>query len=80
MKNTELWLDGDLCQMGNQADFLRRNGFSLRRQNVYSIVKPEDAERALRLIWKNKVDGWWHYCDKYVQFGICTKQEFKDAL
>ena len=73
-------LSGDLCQMSTQEDFLRAQGFDVARRNVYPALKSEDVERALRLIWERRCDGWWNYEHKYVELGICTKEEYDEAL
>ena len=77
MEKDELWLKGDLCQMGAQGSFLEKRGLSLRRSDVYQIVHPEDVEKALRAIWIEKIEGWWHYEESYIKYDICTAEEFK---
>ena len=47
---------------------------------MYLLLKEEDIENALDLIWTNKVEGWWHYMDKFAELDICTKEESGDAL
>lgn len=74
------YLSGDLSQMAEQKDFLRGQFFDVGQSNVYPVLKPEDKERALRLIYKHKVPGWWHYEDEYVELGIATKEEFRARL
>ncbi len=74
------FLDGDLCQMSNQKDFLRKKGFSVDQRNVYPVLKEEDVKKALELIWSTKTDGWWHYKGKYVELGICTAEEYLKVL
>ncbi len=73
-------LSGDLCQMSSQDRFLRGRGFNVGRSDVYPMLKEEDVEKALTEIWKSKVEGWWHYLPKYLEFQICTKEEFKNAF
>lgn len=74
-------LDGDLCQMSTQEEFLRSHGFDVGRCNVYPAVRTEEEfKRALRAIWENKVAGWWHYKDKYGKYGICTAEKCDAAL
>ena len=74
------YLDGDLCQMSNQRWFLSECGVEVRQNNVYPCLRQKDVPRALTLIWQRKCDGWWHYKEKYVQYGICTEEEFYNRL
>lgn len=73
-------LDGDLCQMSAQKQFLRDKGFAVDQSDVYPVLRKSDAKRAMKLIWKHRVDGWWSYKRHYVDMGICTEEEFKQAL
>lgn len=75
-EKNELWLKGDLSQMGSQARFLKIRGFELRHEDVYRVVSAEDAKKALAAIWIAKIEGWWHYKDLYIKYGICTAEEF----
>ena len=74
------YLDGDLSQMSNQKQFLVKNGFDVKQNDVYPCLKQEDVKSALELIWNNRVDGWWHYSKKYVEHNICTEEEFRNRL
>jgi len=74
------FLDGDLCQMASQRSFLNNHGVITKQNNIYPCVKECDREKALRLIWENRVEGWWHYEESYVKFNICTKEEFRTRL
>ena len=73
-------LDGDLCQMSAQANFLRSHGIDVKFNNVYPCVRPCDKEKVFKLIWDRKCDGWWHYQKEYAELGICDKEEFKETL
>lgn len=73
-------LTGDLCQMVSQKNFLLEHGFIIGQSDVYPLIKEEDLKPSLTAIWEYKVEGWWHYCKKYVELGICTEEEFKEAL
>ncbi len=75
-KSHTFFIDGDLLQMSEQKRFLQSRGFNVQQNNVYPCLRQEDVERALKLIWENRVEGWWHYEEKYVELGICTKEEF----
>jgi hypothetical protein len=74
-------LDGDLSQMSTQEEFLKARGFNVGRSNVYpGLFTEDDFKRALAAIWESRVSGWWHYQAKYVEYGICTSEEFQAAL
>lgn len=73
-------LNGDLCQMSAQRTFLNNRGIVTKQNNVYPCVRECDIKQALELIWKFKVEGWWHYEEKYIEFGICSKDEFRNRL
>jgi len=73
-------LTGDLCQMRDQKRFLKERGFKVGQINVYPALKSEDVLKALTLIWKCKITGWWHYQSKYEELGICTEEEFGKRL
>ena len=74
------YIKGDLCQMSSQGSFLKKYGFSVSQSNVYPVIKEEDVPKALRLIYESRVEGWWHYKEKYTELGICTPEEFDEAL
>jgi hypothetical protein len=74
------YLSGDLDQMSKQKDFLAQSGFEVSQSDVYPVLKEADKKRALELIYKHRVPGWWHYDKEYYAFGICTKEEFTKAL
>lgn len=78
--NYSFFLRGDLCQMATQRNFLSHRGFNLKQNDVYPCLKECDVERALKEIYLNKVEGWWHYDDEYVKYNICTKEEFLNKL
>ena len=44
--------------------------------SLYSCTK----KAALESIYLNRVPGWWHYKEKYVEVGICTAEEFDKVL
>ena len=74
------FLNGDLSQMSNQRSFLSSKGISLKQNNVYPCLRDIDVKKALTLIWENRVDGWWHYKERYVQHEICTEEQFNNRL
>ena len=79
-KTHTFFLNGDLSQMSIQKNFLSRRGFSIQQNDVYPCLKPEDTKEALKAIWENRIEGWWHYKDKYVELGICQKEDFDKRL
>lgn len=77
---SNFYLRGDLCQMAEQKKFLRQQGFEVSQVNVYPTIMLQDVYKVLLIIWLNKVEGWWHYEDKYIEHDICTKEEFKNGF
>ena len=77
-KTYSFFLSGDLSQMATQRTFLNEHGVTTKQNNVYPCLKECDVEIALKLIWENRVDGYWHYEDRYIKHGICTKEEFRE--
>ena len=74
-------LDGDLGQMSTQKSYLKSKGLPVGQSGVYPGFRTEeDFKKALRLIWENRVEGWWGYKTSYVMYGICTSEEFYKAL
>jgi hypothetical protein len=74
-------LSGDLAQMASQKEYLSRNGFDVGQCGVYPALKSEEEfKRSLALIWENKAWGWHNYERYYVQYGICSNEEFWAAL
>jgi hypothetical protein len=72
---------GDFCQLIYQVYFLAKNGFDLEFHHIYPYVKTEEEyEKALRLIFDEECDGWWHYLEYYKKFEICTEEEFNIKL
>lgn len=73
----EYYFKGDLCQMASQASLLRNYGFCIIMSNVYPTVKTEEEYiKAINLIYTMKCEGWWHYKDRLIENGICTKYEY----
>ena len=73
----KFFCQGDLCQMAAQKNFLNSRGISTFQKDVYPCIKKSDLKTALELIYNHYVDGWWHYEDEYVKYGICTSEEFR---
>jgi hypothetical protein len=81
-KNNEysFFLNGDLCQMSAQRNFLSARGIQTKQNNVYPCLKQKDVPGALKIIWENNVEGWWHYEQEYVKHNICTPEDFQAKL
>ena len=74
-------LDGDLMQMRAQEKFLKGRGMKVGRWDCYpALSSQDDFNQAIKLIWENKIEGWWHYKAKLVAIGACTAEEFDKAL
>lgn len=74
-------LDGDLSQMLRQEEFLSSRGMDVGHSDVYpGLYTEEDFKKALKLIWDNRVDGWWNYKTEYINHAICTSELFDSAL
>jgi hypothetical protein len=73
-------LSGDINQMSIQKEFLKNQRFNVAQSNVYPVLKEEDVPAALKAIFEYKVQGWWHYKEKYVELKICSSEEFDTEL
>lgn len=76
-KEFTFFLEGDLNQMSTQRQFLNNRGIITKQNNVYPCLKEEDVPKALKLILVNRIEGWWHYKDKYIKHNLCTEEELK---
>jgi hypothetical protein len=57
-------LNGDLCQMSTQMQFLIENGFDVGQSGCYPYLdSKQEYDRAIKLIFENRVEGWWNYRD-----------------
>jgi len=75
------YIQGDLNQMGLQRRFLQTSCFiEVQQSDVRPVIKQEDVKRALISIFNDKIEGWWHYLDKYIELNICTKEQFNEEL
>lgn len=82
-RNTDykFYMDGDLCQMSKQDDFLREQGFDVGRNDVYPCLRTqEEFDRAIKLIYDREVEGWWHYDKRLVEIKHCTQEQFSAKL
>jgi hypothetical protein len=77
----DFYIQGDLNQMGLQRKHLQTRCFiEVQQSDVRPVIKQEDVKRALTSIFNNKIEGWWHYIDKYIELEICTKEQFDEEL
>jgi hypothetical protein len=75
------YFKGDLCQISKQGDLLFNYDINVLMSNVYPTVETEEEyKKALSLIWANKCEGWWHYKEDYIKYGICKKSEYVKRL
>ena len=44
------------------------------------FVKLDDYIKGLKLIWEHRVEGWWNQQDDLVKYGVCTTDEYLEAL
>ena len=79
-KEYTFYLQGDLQGMAYQKEVLVYNGYDVKHSDVYPVLQEKDKKSALTLFWRGKVDCWWLYKDKLIQLGICTEDEFKEAV
>ena len=64
-------LNGDLCQMGTQKQFLQRRGYNVTQVDVYpALQNEEEYVRALADILDNKIEGWWNYSEQYKKYSL----------
>jgi hypothetical protein len=74
-------LQGDLCQMFTQKKAMDLYEVPYIMQDVYPTIEGEkDYKRALVIIWDDRIEGWWHYKEDYVRYGICSAEEFDTRL
>ena len=73
-------LDVDLNQMFNQRDVLTKRGISVIESGGIPMVHSSDYERSLRIIWNDKIEGWWNYRNDLISLGICTEEEYKEKI
>ncbi|APF25145.1 MULTISPECIES: hypothetical protein [Clostridium] len=70
-------LNGDLNQMSIQKTQLLAKGIQILQCDVYpAINEKKDYIKALRIIWNEKIEGWWNYKGEFLEYKICTEEEF----
>lgn len=76
-------LNGDLNQIFIQKRFLENNFYKFD-SNLPPRLNEEESmgtpENALKLLWENKIEGWWNYKTHLIQFNICTEEEYWKEL
>lgn len=76
-------LKGDLHQMGTMEAFLRAEGLPVVKNNVYPGFMEKDLEeykKALGLLFRCRVEGWWNQRVALLEHGICTEEQYSEAL
>ena len=64
-------LNGDLCQMSAQKQFLQRRGYNVTQIDIYpAFNNEEEYVRALADILDNKIEGWWNYSKQYKKYSL----------
>jgi len=77
----KLFLQGDLGQIAAQAEFLELRSFQLvDAHGLPYLVTEKRILSAITLLWENRVPGWWAYESRLIDAGICTQEEFAEAL
>jgi len=66
--------------MAIQKRFLISRGFEVEQSDAYPALKSEDFPRALEQIFNNRVEGWWNLERDFARHGVCTSEEFSQAL
>lgn len=75
------YFKGDLLQMSAQRQLLNNYGYKIIMNNVYPTVETkQEFEKAVKLIFTMKCEGWWHYKDTLIEMGICTPYEYWKSL
>ncbi|MFA6158826.1 MAG: hypothetical protein WC763_04390 [Candidatus Paceibacterota bacterium] len=73
-------LSGDVFQLATQEKALLNAGLSVGRADIYpGLYDVEDFKRALTIIWKQKLEGWWHYRAEFIRHSICDELAFAQA-
>ena len=64
-----------------QEKFLRGKGFEvIDIEGHPSLNSKEEFEKAVKLIWQEKIDGWWLYEGHLTNSGVCTIKQFEAAF
>lgn len=73
-------LIGNEEQLKDQKYLLVSRGIVVEYNRNNPTINTFQIDKALGLIYENKVSGWWHYRQWYKLFGICTSTEFGKSL
>jgi len=64
-----------------QAEILRSQGINVCADGkLYYVTRLSDFMAAIRFFYERGVAGWGCYEDHLIRFGICTKEEFQEAV
>jgi hypothetical protein len=73
-------LVGDLNQMANQMAELKMRGINAKVDGGIPSIQDSEYQRALLIIWTNGIAGWWNYKDDFLEYDICTEEQFMNKL
>ena len=75
----DLTCRGDLSQLATQKEVLSK-GFDYYMSDVYPVVREASVKNFLYFMYNQNIEGWWHYRDVFVEYNICTAEEFIEKL
>lgn len=73
-------LNGDLDQMYTQMKFLNERGIITSVQGGIPQVNSSQWSNALNMIFFYRIKGWWNYRDELIKMGVCTEEQYVEAL
>ncbi len=74
---------GDLNQMGVIYVTLLQAGYPVVKSDVYPGFTKDNEEKykeALAFLYENRIEGWWNQHSALIRNGICTEEEYSEAL
>lgn len=78
---THILCGGDLHQLGIWEEFLLRNRIEVGNQDVYPAFKTAEVRKtAIRLLWEERVEGWWNLNKEVLRLEIATEDEIRTAF
>jgi hypothetical protein len=66
--------------MATQMEALKEYGIRAEVEGGIPYIDEREYERALAIIWLDKVAGWWNYKDDLFKYGICTEEQYTGSL
>jgi len=76
--------EGNILQLCAQQDLFEMMGLNFKVENLYFPVFEIKGEciKALEILFEKRIKdtGWWFYEKDFIDFGICTQEEFDDAM